>query len=195
MSHARTEDEIFETFKGEHAQDGERFKEWWRRYWMDHINMYTDMGWRVFPCGEYSKRPVAGWKWTEKRLDFAGMVWYAARGFNLAAVAGDMVVLDFDSPAVRGFDVKTLTMVTPKGFQYWTTGPFDPRFYEKLKRAGFDTPRTGPGMYSLVPLSRTCTRDKGGKDYCLVHDNRYREWVDLTAEALPFRKVAKELVG
>ena len=195
---ARSEPEIFETFKGEHQADGLRFREWWRRYWFDHIDDYFERKWYLFPCGRYSKRPLAGWKWGERSLGYEEAVWHAALGENLAVVAGfsGVIAIDMDSEAVKPFDTDTLTMQTPRGYQYWASPPYDDRLGEKLRRAGFDNPRAG-NMYSLVPLSRTFPCHQEGKENgCLVHQRpKIREWVNFGAECKPFRKVAKELVG
>jgi hypothetical protein len=193
---ARTENDIFEQFRVLHPADGIRWTEYWRELWMEQIDEYQDLEWWVFPCGKYSKRPVAGWKWSEKQLHYDGMIWYAGQGYNLAVKLGELVVLDYDSPSRRPFDTTTLTMKTPKGYQYWCTGPL-PKSADlnvRLAKKGFDTPRSGV-MYALVPFSRTCTQDHGGKDDCYKHDFRYREWVNFGADPQPVRKVLRELLA
>lgn len=194
---ARTENDVFRDFLGAgHTDDGLRFREWWRRYWMDHLSEYFDLKWKLVPCGKYSKRPLAGFKWSERSLAYEEAVWYAAQGMNLAVVAGpsNLIVLDYDSEAVKPFDTLTLTMRTPKGYQFYTCPPYDESLGARLKKRGFDTPRAGM-MFALIPLSRTCVNDRGGSCGCLVHDFRYREWVNFGADPLPFRKVAKVLLN
>ena len=190
---SRTENDIFDAYKQEHGEDGVRWREWWRRYWMDQIADYFERKWWLVPCGKYSKRPIAGFEWSRKRLSFEETVWFAAQGLNIAVVAEDLVILDVDSDAKKPYDTGTLTMKTPKGYQYWCSGPFDHGRTSLLRKLGFDVPRSGI-MFSLVPLSRTCRNDKGGKCFCLVHDFRFREWVNFGAECLPFRKVVRELI-
>jgi hypothetical protein len=111
------------------------------------------------------------------------------RKFNLDS----LVVLDYDSDSKRPFETSTLTMKTPKGYQYWCEGPMPKAFdSSRLKEKGFDTPRSG-AMYSLVPLSRTCVNDHGVTDNCYKHDFRYREWVSQEIDPQPIRKILREL--
>ena len=63
---------------------------------------------------------------------------------------------------------------------------------ELAKNLGFDTIRHGV-MFSLVPLSRTCSQDRGGSCRCLIHDFRFREWANFGAQPLPLRKVLRDL--
>lgn len=188
---SRTENDIFDAYKQEHGEDGVRWREWWRKYWMDQIGDYFERKWWLVPVGKYSKRPLAGFEWSKRRLGFEEAVWDAAQGLNIAVVARDLVILDMDSDSKKPFDTGTLTMKTPKGYQYWCQGPYDVALQEKVRHLGFDVPRSGV-MFSLVPLSRTCRNDKGGRCSCFTHDFRFREWVNFRAECLPFRKVVRD---
>lgn len=194
---ARTEPEIFDDFRQQHPADGLRWREWWRRYWMDHIRDYFELGWKLLPCGKYSKRPLAGFKWSERDLGYEEAVWYAAQGMNLAVKAGPsgLAILDIDSLSRKPFDTSTLTMKTPRGYQYFTQAPKqdpDERTLMKLQSAHFDMIRANV-MYSLIPLSTTCLYDRGGSCSCLVHDFRVREWVNFGASPQPFNSVVKEI--
>lgn len=197
LSTARTEDDIFQAFLAAHKEDGFRWREYWRDYYMDQLTFYYRQKWWVLPCGRFNKRPLSGWKWSSRKLKLQEMIWYAAAGYNLAACAGpsDLVILDYDAPDVVEFNPHTLSMATPKGGQFWCRGPYDEKLGDQLKKVGFDTPRHGI-MYGLVPLSKTCTRDKGmnGCD-CKEHDFRIREWVDLEEPIAPFSEVARRLLG
>src|SRR5947209_8406362 len=193
---SRTEDMIFSEFKEKHTDDGLRWREHWRGLWTEAIDDYIHRGWGLILCGKYSKRPVAGFKWGHDCLTRDQAIWYAGQGFNIAVYAGEMLILDHDSGVPS--DTGTLTMRTPKGYQYFTKGPYahnDGRTTGRLADIGFDIIRSGT-MYSLLPLSRTCTKDKGGTCNCLPgkHDFRIREWLDPKAQVLPFRVVAKRLL-
>lgn len=192
MRIARTEDQVYQAFLLEHQADGQRWRDWWRRQWMRQLDYYLDMKFWLIPCGRWSKRPLAGFRWSERSMTREEAIYYAGAGMNLAVKAGSLVVLDYDHQ--DGKESDTLTMVTSKGKQFWSRGPFDGRYGSKLRAAGFDTPRSGE-MFALVPLSKTCAKDVGGKCQCAEHDFRVREWLDIDAEILPFRKVARELLS
>jgi hypothetical protein len=189
---SRSENDIFEDFKSKHVDDGLRFREWWRRNWFDHVADYFERKWKLLPCGKFSKRPLAGFSWSERELTYEETIYYAGMGLNLAVRAETLSILDIDSEALRPFDTKTLTMTTPRGFQFFCTGEPSPRDQVIAKDLGFDTIRHGT-MFSLIPLSRTCRNDQGGSCNCIIHDLRFREWVNFGAEALPLRKVLRDL--
>ena len=160
--------------------------------WFDQIEDYFGRKWELIPCGKFSKRPLAGFEWSKRSLNYEQAVYYAGMGLNMAVKADTLSILDIDSQARKPFDTRTLTMRTPKGYQFFTTGEPTAADQLKAKELGFDTIRHGV-MFSLVPLSRTCAFDKGGRCSCLVHDFRFREWVNFGAECLPLRKVLRDL--
>lgn len=191
---ARNESDIFAAFRSDHPEDGYRWREYWREYYMTQLDFYHKNRWALIPIGKFSKRPLAGFAWSSRKLTQKEAIWYAGGGFNLAVVAGkDLAIIDWDGQ--RQLDGKlpgTLTMLTARGLQLWCKGPYDPKFSEPLRARGFDTPRHGT-MFSLVPLSKTCSRDKGGSCFCVEHDFRIREWEDIETPLLPFSEVARAL--
>lgn len=200
---ARTETEIFTEFRSGHVEDGNRWVDHWRQRWMAEVDFWYSQGWYVIPLAKYSKRPLAGYRWSELGgLPKEQTLYYAGAGYNFAVMAGPsrLVILDYDSDSGAPFDTGTLTMRTPKGYQYWCRMPgvgsdlWFAKWGESLRKVGFDTPRAG-AMYALVPLSRTCSRDRGGRCDCHphAHDFRIREWVEPRAPVLPFRTVVKRL--
>jgi hypothetical protein len=169
--------------------------------WTRHIDVYESRGWVWIPIRPNSKEPYRGEAWTEQAFNRDSILKNIQHGGNLAIVAGPsgLVVLDLDidqMPRLLSSSI-TLTQRTSRGYQFFTREPFDHELFNRLKEAipELDIPRTGP-MYTVVPLSRTCTQDHGNKHDCKVHDLRVRTWVGegLEAEALQFPEFVRTVL-
>jgi len=154
------------------------------------------------PLQNRSNYSTVNRKWPPLRPDRA-LEWIS-KDFNLAVLGMNKIIwLDFDEPdqlpswfleAARDY----LMMRTPRGLAMPVQrdaeiGKLGSQLRRKLG-VGLDTLRRGV-TYELVPLSVTCTKDRGapqhrvnfGKSRCVdgqTHDLRVREWFGGFAKPL-----------
>lgn len=202
MRQAPTMHDLFEQFKKRREGMNYTWTLWYRREWARHIDHYINLGLHLIAIQKGLKVPVANRHWDkEESLDKRRAIDYIEQGFNLAVVGGlsqpAVSILDYDSKEMTNQLIlaadKTLTASTPNGFAFFLKGKMDRTDWEniKAKYPPFDTLRDAIN-YELVPLSKTCTQDKGGKEHnCAVHDYRVRTWLNDLRNPLDVEEFVK----
>jgi len=189
--------DLFEEFKGRYKNPNYTWGLYWRARWTEQIALYLRLGFHTIAIQKGLKVPVANTPWKkEESLSRQRMMDYTEQGFNLAIVAGfckpKITILDYDSKdlttSLQDAMQKTLTCSTPNGFAFFLRGTATTKAWESLKTKypWFDTIRDAVN-YELAPLSKTCTRDKGGAEHnCEVHDYRIRTWINPATAPMDF---------
>ena len=178
---ARTQAQTFEDYKRTDAHLS-TWKDWILSNWSVQVKAYESLGWWMIPLGRRSKKPQAGFSWNAESLNAKEALDHAAHDGNIGVVAGPsrLVILDYDKKEIPNklLNVETIKAITPRGYQFFTEEPFDGKKYETLKLAypGLDSSPRVDIMYAVVPLSITCTGEKGSSHICQKHDYRIREW-------------------
>lgn len=190
---------LFEQFKTQDLKLS--WREYHRQLWEIELDFYFANGFHLIPIAENGKVPVQGFKWKEAGgLTREEALKYATEGSNLAVVAGlsspPLVIFDIDQalpPSMEDATKRTLTMKSPRGYAFFTTGKLDDKAWLKFKarHPEFDLPRNSI-MYQLVPLSKTCTADFGKNHQCKRHDYRVRSWMDKSVPIMDFQRFVKE---
>ena len=215
---SRTKHDMFEEWNNsEHEYLEGGFREYWNNKWKEHLELYKQWGLFVFPIVPRIKRPLSGWSWTEKPLDWDTALEYVSKDLNLAVVLGNsnLFLIDWDTRTIPqqlyDFLSKTLCAISPRGWHiYFRPSEETEETYNKIRKVlgGKTDMFRGDMHYALLPLSvvaPTCPHCgnriyyydnfcRGCGKKCGTHPKpKIYEWINMH-EPISFEELKKAII-
>jgi len=187
----RTKHDIFVEWKATNPK--ENFRSFWKKQWKREIDFYEELGLTLIPLAIRKKRPMKGYSWDKKPIDYKRAFELVCKDLNLGVILQEskLLAVDWDKPILHDILIdwatRTLTAKTPRGWHLYFKAD------NSIKHADFDRLRqffSGNSdmfrysiQYCLLPLSIVKKENEKPQVY---------EWINRT-EPCAFNKFLREV--